>query len=215
MVGAASEPGQLVTNGMSYFARDSGIANSALVVTVFPADWNNTPLGGMEFQQALEEKAYQLGGSNYRAPAQKLTDFLERKYADNLENTLATFKPGITPANLWEILPPYLGQVMERGLRYWNLRMKGFIHEQAILTGVETRTSAPLRIERGADFRSVNVGNLYPCGEGAGYAGGIVSAAVDGLKVAEQIMAAYRCPEQQPAINDSSIIRGRDLPRVN
>jgi len=215
VVGAASEPGQLVTNGMSYFARDSGVANSALVVTVFPGDWNNTPLGGMEFQQDLEEKAYCLGGSNYRAPAQRLTDFLERRYADNLDNTLATFKPGITPADLWEIFPPPLGKVMERGLRYWNLRMKGFIHEQAILTGVETRTSAPLRIERGSDFCSVNIRNLYPCGEGAGYAGGIVSSAVDGLKVAEQIITTYRWPEQQPAINDSSITRGRDLPRVD
>ena len=215
VVGAASEPGRLVTNGMSYFARDSGVANSALVVTVYPGDWGNTPLGGMEFQEALEEKAYQMGGSNFRAPAQRLTDFLQKRHSENLDNTMATFKPGVTPADLWELLPHPLGTVMERGIRYWDLRMKGFIHEQAILTGVETRTSAPLRIERGPDLCSVNIKNLYPCGEGAGYAGGIVSAAVDGLKVAEQIMAVYRWPEEKPVINDSSVTRGRDLPRVN
>lgn len=214
VVGAASEPGQLVTNGMSYFARDSGVANSALVVTVFPGDWNETPLGGMEFQQALEEKAFRLGGSSYRAPAQRLSDFLVGRYHDDFQDTLATFKPGITPANLRELLPSPLDEVMARGIRYWNRRMEGFVHERAVLTGIETRTSAPLRIERNSDLQSVNVMNLYPCGEGAGYAGGIISAAVDGLKVAEQIMAAYRLPEEKPVINDSSITRGRDLPRV-
>lgn len=214
VVGTASEPGQLVTNGMSYFARDSGVANSALVVTVFPDDWGKTALGGMEFQQALEEKAFRMGGENYRAPSQRLRDFMAHRYDDEGDYSLATFKPGITPANLWELLPHPLGEVMERGIKYWNRRMEGFIHEQAILTGVETRTSAPLRIERGPELHSVNVTNLYPCGEGAGYAGGIVSAAVDGLKVAEQIMATYHKPEQKPLINDDSITRGRDLPRV-
>lgn len=214
VVGTASEPGQMVTNGMSYFARDSGVANSALVVTVFPDDWGKTALGGMELQQTLEEKAFHMGGGNYQAPSQKLRDFMAHRYADELEDTLATYKPGITPANLWELLPQPLGEVMERGIKYWNRRMEGFIHEQAILTGVETRTSAPLRIERGSELHSVSVTNLYPCGEGAGYAGGIVSAAVDGLKIAEQIIATYHQPEQKPLINDDSIINGRDLPQV-
>lgn len=214
VVGAASEPGQLVTNGMSYFARDSGVANSALVVTVFPDDWNHTTLGGMELQQALEEKAFHMGGGTYRAPSQRLKDFMTHRYDDKLADTLATYKPGITPANLWELLPHQLSEVLERGIKYWNRRMEGFIHDQAILTGVETRTSAPVRIERGAALHSVNVTNLYPCGEGAGYAGGIVSAAVDGLKVAEQIITSYALPEQMPQINDNLVTRGRDLPRV-
>lgn len=214
VIGAGSEPGQLVTNGMSLFARDSGIANSALVVTVAPNDWDGTPLGGMELQQSLEEKAFHMGGSNYRAPAQRLRDFLARRSGNSLDGTLATFQPGVTPANLWELLPHPLGQVVERGIKYWNHKMEGFIHEQAILTGIETRTSAPLRIERGSHLHSINVGNLYPCGEGAGYAGGIISAAVDGLRIAEQIVTSYRQPEQMPIIADPGITSARDLPRV-
>jgi uncharacterized FAD-dependent dehydrogenase len=214
VVGAASEPGQLVTNGMSYFARDSGVANSALVVTVSPDDWNGTILGGMELQQALEEKAFHMGGDTYQAPAQRLKDFMARRYNNTLADTLATYRPGITPADLWELLPHPLGKALEGGIKYWNRRMDGFIHDQAILTGVETRTSAPLRIERGTALHSVNVTNLYPCGEGAGYAGGIVSSAVDGLKVAEQIITRYALPEQIPLIKDDLVTRGRDLPRV-
>ncbi|HQD91148.1 MAG TPA: FAD-binding protein [Syntrophomonadaceae bacterium] len=214
VVATASEPGQVVTNGMSYYARDSGVGNSALVVTLFPEDWGKTTLGGMEFQQELEEKAFRMGGGNYRAPAQRLVDFMAHQYNDEADYTLATYKPGITPANLGELLPHPLGQVMERGIQYWHRRMAGFIHERAVLTGIETRTSAPVRIERVSQLHSVNVNNLYPCGEGAGYAGGIVSAAVDGLKVAEQIMATYQPPEQKPLINDESIIKGRELTRV-
>lgn len=214
VIGAGSQPGQLVTNGMSFFARNSGVANSALVVTVSPADWNDHPLGGMELQQTLEEKAFHMGGENYRAPAQKLRDFLAKRVSDDLEASLATFQPGVRSANLWDLLPHPLGEVMERGVRYWNRKMEGFIHEEAVLTGLESRTSSPLRIERGSRLHAVNVGNLYPCGEGAGYAGGIISAAVDGLRIAEQIVRTYRYPQQMPAIADSSVVRARDLPRV-
>lgn len=213
VIGSGSEPGQVVTNGMSMFARDSGIANSALVVTVTPSDWDNTPLGGMDLQQSLEERAFYMGGDSYQAPAQRLTDFMVKRTGD-LEGSLATFRPGVTPANLWDLLPRPLGEVMERGLKYWNQKIEGFIHQESVLTGVETRTSAPLRIERNAQLHSVNVDNLYPCGEGAGYAGGIISAAVDGLRIAEQIITAYRRPGKMPDIEDNSIIRGRDLPRV-
>ncbi|HWP95983.1 MAG TPA: NAD(P)-binding protein [Syntrophomonadaceae bacterium] len=196
VIAASSEAGQVVTNGMSYFNRDSGQANSALVVTVSPADWHNTPLGGMELQESLERKAYELGGGGYRAPAQMVKDFLQKHRSDSLEGSLATYKPGVNPANLWELFPLELCQVLERGLKTWERRMKGFAGEQAVLTGVETRTSSPLRILRGEELHSLTFDNLYPCGEGSGYAGGIVSSAVDGLRVAEKIISIYNKPDE-------------------
>lgn len=211
VIGAASEEEQLVTNGMSYFARDTGIANSALVVTVSPHDWGNSILGGMELQERLEQKAFILGGSNYRAPAQYLTEFLEERPATSLDNSLATFTPGVTPVQLGELLPRELSQVLKRGIRYWGGRMKGFTDQRAVLTGVETRTSAPLRIERDENLCSSNVANIYPCGEGAGYAGGIMSSAVDGLKVAEKIIATYKQPDNTFIIGGSGITSARNL----
>ncbi len=194
VIAAASDRGQVVTNGMSYFARNSGRANSALVVTVGPADWQNEPLGGIEFQERLERRAFELGNSTYQAPAQWVKDFLLHRCSNSLEGTLATYKPGLVPSNLWDLMPRSLGEVLERGLENWDTRMRGFASEPAVLTGVETRTSTPLRILRGDDLSSVSFANLYPCGEGAGYAGGIVSSAVDGLKVAEKIISIYNKP---------------------
>ncbi|MGS0745254.1 NAD(P)/FAD-dependent oxidoreductase [Syntrophomonas erecta subsp. sporosyntropha] len=211
VIGAASSPGQVVTNGMSFRARNSGIANSALVVTVDPRDWNYTPLGGMDFQEKLEYRAFAMGGDNYQAPAQKMVDFLNRTRSQDLKGSIATFKPGVVPVNLWDLLPREICQVLEQGLRYWNRKMQGFIHNQAVLTGVETRTSAPLRIERSTELNSLNVKNLYPCGEGAGYAGGIISAAVDGLRVAEQVVQTYRKPEGIIQLDDPTIINARTL----
>lgn len=203
VIAGASQPDQVVTNGMSYFKRDSGAANSAVVATVGPADWGGTPLGGVKLQEKLETRAYTLGGGGYHAPAQLLTDFLEQKPTRSLAGSLATYRPGVKPADLWTLLPPEVCQVMQRGIIYWGGKMKGFIHPRAVLTGVETRTSTPLRIERQEDFCSVSVEGLYPCGEGAGYAGGIMSSAVDGLKTAEHIIARYRKPESRLVIGET------------
>lgn len=211
VIGASSEEAQLVTNGMSYFARDTGVANSALVVTVSPNDWGNSIMGGIELQEQLEKKAFILGGSSYRAPAQYLIEFLEEKPPTALENSLATFAPGVTPAPLGELLPRELSQALRRGIRYWEGRMNGFIDRRAVLTGVETRTSAPLRIERDDNLCSCTVANMYPCGEGAGYAGGIMSSAVDGLKVAEKIIAAYKPPVNMLSLSGMGITNARDL----
>lgn len=208
VIGAASGEGQVVTNGMSYFARDTGIANSALVITVYPEDWNNEPLGGMKLQEELERKAFKLGGGNYKAPAQKMTDFLAKKPTYSLKNSLATFKPGVTPANLWDLFPVEFCEVLRRGLHYWDKKMPGFIDERAVLTAVETRTSAPVRIMRDENMTSVSISDIYPCGEGAGYAGGIVSAAVDGLKVAETIVKKYAPPQKRIEIEGEELVRG-------
>jgi uncharacterized FAD-dependent dehydrogenase len=211
VIAASSEEAQVVTNGMSYFARDTGVANSALVVTVSPNDWGNSILGGMELQEQLEKKAFILGGSSYRAPAQYLVEFLEEKPPAALENSLATYAPGVTPAPLGELLPRELSQALRRGIHYWEGRMNGFIDRRAVLTGVETRTSAPLRIERDENLCSCSVANMYPCGEGAGYAGGIMSSAVDGLKVAEKIITAYQPPVNSISLSGAGITNARDL----
>lgn len=211
VIGAASAPGQVVTNGMSYYARDTGIANSALVVTVKPEDWENEPLGGIRLQEELERKAFILGGANYKAPCQKLVDFLNKKPTTSLAGSLATFKPGVKPANLWELLPEEFCEVLRRGIYYWDRKMPGFIDERAVLTGVETRTSAPVRVVRDENLTSVSSPSIYPCGEGAGYAGGIVSAAVDGLKVAETIIRKYEMPRKMPELKGEEIVRGSCL----
>lgn len=211
VIGGASSPGQVVTNGMSYFARDTGIANSALVVTAHPADWEHEPIGGVRMQEMLEEAAFELGGSNYYAPAQYLQDFLDYQPSSSLEGSIASYTPGVTPANLWKILPHDMAEVMRRGIIAWGKKLPGFITEQAVLTGVETRTSAPLRIERDSSLCSVSAKGMYPCGEGAGYAGGIVSAAVDGIKVAETIIENYSKPQNQPKLNSLHLVRGSEI----
>ena len=212
VIASSSAPGEVVVNGMSYFSRDSGLANSAMVVTVHPADWENDPLGGVQMQQQLEQKAFHMGGENYYAPAQYVKDFLAYQASGNMENSLASYRPGVTGTNLWQLLPREIAEVMRRGLLYWDKKAPGFIHEQAVMTGVETRTSAPLRIERDQTMNSISVEGIYPCGEGAGYAGGIVSAAVDGLKVAEKIISAFDRPRFIPSIDSSLVQRGSRLP---
>lgn len=213
VVAAASEPGQVVVNGMSYSKRDSGVANSAVVVTVSPDDWDDEVLGGVDYQEELEEKAFVAGGSNYHAPAQLLQDFMERdasREAD-LKNSIATYRPGLTPVNMWKLFPKELAEVMFRGLQSWGRKAPEFLDENAVMTGVETRTSAPLRIVRDEERVSVNIRRLYPCGEGAGYAGGIVSAAVDGLKTAEKIISMYAPPEKRIEFEDSRAVRASQL----
>lgn len=212
VVAAASDAGQVVVNGMSYAKRDSGIANSAVVVTVKPDDWDDEILGGVDYQEELEEKAFIAGGSNYSAPAQYLVDFLEHEATDEIESdTIATYRPGLTPYDMWKLFPKEISDVMYRGLKSWIKKAPEFLDEQAIMTGIETRTSAPLRIVRNEERVSDNVRHLYPCGEGAGYAGGIVSAAIDGLKTAEKIISTYAIAENRIEINDSDAIRGSNL----
>lgn len=210
VIAASSQAEGVVTNGMSYDTRDSGIANSALVVTVNPADWQNTTLGGIEMQEKLEQKAYVMGGGDYRAPAQLLQDFLQQRATPSLQDSLASYRPGVAPANLWELFSPEIAAVMQKGICEWGNRMPEFLHPRAVLTGVETRTSAPVRMERDENMCS-SLENLYPCGEGSGYAGGIVSSAVDGIKVAQRIIAAYNRPEKQLQIKAPGITSARDL----
>lgn len=211
VIAASSSPGEVVTNGMSYYKRDSGIANSAIVVTVSPSDWDNEALGGMTMQQDLEQRAFAMGGNNYAAPAQYLKDFLQYQPSQTMEASLASYTPGVKASNLWQLLPQEIAEVMRRGLLVWGRKAPGFICDEAVLTGVETRTSAPLRIERDQSLCSVTVDGLFPCGEGAGYAGGIVSAAVDGLKVAEIIISSYQSPLSVPQINSNRVVRGSQL----
>lgn len=193
VIASSSEEGGVVTNGMSHYARNSGIANSAFVVSVTPDDYpSRDPLAGVEFQRIWERKAFQLGGGNYCAPAQLLGDFLKDLPSKKIEGDVKpSYHPGLVPANLQECLPPFVVTAMKRALPIFEKRVRGFSSPGAILTGVETRTSAPLRIVRNDGMESVSHRGLYPLGEGAGYAGGIMSAALDGLQGALQIMSKY------------------------
>lgn len=189
VVAAASEPGGVVTNGMSVYRRDSGIANSALVVTVGREDFSSGhPLAGIEFQRVWEHKAFVVAGSNYQAPVQSAQDFLRQRVGEPVG--LASYTPGVVPAELHEVLPPAVGEVMDRALSSFDRKIPGFAGDRAVLTGVETRTSAPVRIVRDEQGES-NWKGLFPAGEGAGYAGGIMSAAVDGMRIAEKIISRY------------------------
>lgn len=187
VVAATSEEHQVVTNGMSQYSRNERNANSAVVVGVNPSDYPDHPLAGIEFQRQLERKAYLMGGSNYDAPAQKVGDFLNGKRSAEVGHVKPSFKPGIKLTNLEELLPDFCIEAIREAIPEFNKKIKGFSLDDALLTGVETRTSAPISIKRGKDFQSVNTKGLYPAGEGAGYAGGIMSAAIDGIKVAEAI----------------------------
>ena len=194
VVGAASEEGGVVTNGMSYFARDGENANSALLVDVRPedcgADDPETPLAGIDFQEKLEKAAYELGGGGYIAPAQTLADFLNKTSESGNQGTVRpTYRPGVRYTDLAECLPPFVTDAMKEALPRMASKLKGFDMAAAVMTGVETRSSSPVRIPRDREtMQSINTQGLYPGGEGAGYAGGIMSAAVDGIKIAEKII---------------------------
>jgi len=191
VVAAASEEGGVATNGMSSYDRDSNVANSAIVVTVGPDDFSTThPLAGLEFQRKWEHKAFLAGGQNYHAPAQRVTDFLEGRVSDHFD-LLSSYTPGTVPCELHSVLPTPVGDVLGRALRVFNGKIKGFSGEKATLTGIETRTSSPVRIVRNDEGQSTSLAGLYPTGEGAGYAGGITSSAVDGLRMAEYLMTQY------------------------
>ena len=189
VVAAASEEGRLVTNGMSNFARNGRNANAALLVSVGPKDFGSGhPLAGVEFQRRLEEQAFQLGGGDFRSPVQRVEDFLKRVPSKKIGGCQPTYLPGVTPCSLDDCLPDFITDSMRQGILLMEHKLKGFSHPDALLTAVESRSSSPVRILRGDGMQSVAVEGLYPCGEGAGYAGGIISAAVDGIKCAEQVV---------------------------
>ncbi|HZV67735.1 MAG TPA: NAD(P)/FAD-dependent oxidoreductase [Telluria sp.] len=188
VVAAASEPGRVVTNGMSQYSRNERNANSAIVVGITPADYPGHPLAGIALQRRLEEGAFALGGGNYDAPGQLMGDFVKGRASTAFGAVLPSFKPAVHLTDLAGALPDYAIAAMREALPAFDKQIKGYYKEDAVLTGVETRTSSPIRIKRrDDDLQSLNTRGLFPAGEGAGYAGGILSAAVDGIKVAEAV----------------------------
>ncbi len=189
VVAAASETGGVVTNGMSDFARGGENANAALLVTLTPEDFpDKSVLGGMYWQRAIEQAAFRAGGGNYRAPAQLAGDFLARRASMALDAVTPTYRPGVTLCDLHDVLPPRITDVLEQALPALDRKLHGFADPDAVLTAPETRSSSPVRILRDGTRQSTGLRGLYPCGEGAGYAGGITSAAVDGLRCAEALI---------------------------
>ncbi|HAT8519922.1 TPA: hypothetical protein I7190_16830 [Vibrio vulnificus] len=188
VVAATSEEGRVVTNGMSQYSRAERNANSAIVVGISPEiDYPGDPLAGIRFQRELESNAYRLGGENYDAPAQKIGDFLKGRDPSALGDVEPSFTPGIKLTDLEKALPPFAIEAIREAIPAFDRKIKGFASEDGLLTGVETRTSSPVCIKRGKDYQSVNLKGFYPAGEGAGYAGGILSAGIDGIKVAEAV----------------------------
>jgi uncharacterized FAD-dependent dehydrogenase len=188
VVAAASEPGGVVTNGMSQYSRAERNANSAIVVGVTPAqDYPDHPLAGIEFQRQWEARAFAAGGANYDAPAQRVGDFLAGRPSAALGAVAPSYQPGVHMTDLSQCLPDFVTEALREAIPAFNRQIPGFAMDDALMTGVETRTSSPVRVKRGPDCQSINIRGLYPAGEGAGYAGGILSAAVDGIKVAEAL----------------------------
>ena len=187
VVAAASEPGRVVTNGMSQYSRNERNANAGIVVGITPEDYPGDVLAGVELQRKLESRAFELGGGNYEAPGQLVGDFLEGKPSTQLGSVEPSYQPGVRLTDLSTALPDYAIEAIREALPAFDKQIKGFAMKDAVLTGVETRTSSPVRITRGDDLQSLNIKGLYPAGEGAGYAGGILSAGVDGIRVAEAV----------------------------
>jgi hypothetical protein len=202
VVGATSEPGRVVTNGMSQHSRNERNANSGLVVPVLEEDlapyqrFAGDPLAGVAFQRALEEQAFALGGSDYSAPVQRLEDFLADRPSTSLGSIAASYQPGVRAADLRQALPAPMVEALQEALPVFARRLEGYDHPDALLTGVETRTSSPVRLPRNQQLESTNTAGLTPAGEGAGYAGGILSAAIDGIRAAESV--ALRLLAQVP-----------------
>jgi hypothetical protein len=187
VVAATSEEGRVVTNGMSQYSRNERNANSGIVVGITPEDYPGGPLAGIEFQRQWESRAFVLGGSNYNAPGQLLGDFIAQRPSTQLGSVLPSYTPGVTLGDLSTALPEYVINAVREALPAFEKTIKGFAMKDAVLTGVETRTSSPVRIKRDETYQSLNTKGLYPAGEGAGYAGGIMSAAIDGIEVAEAV----------------------------
>jgi uncharacterized FAD-dependent dehydrogenase len=190
VIGASSEYGGLVTNGMSQYSRDGVNANSAIVAEVIPGDFPDDPLEGFRFQQNWEQKAFTLGGEDYCAPVQMVEDFFLGKISRQLGGIQPTYQPGVRLVDLNQLLPYQIREAIREALEEFNQRITGFSGPDAILTGIETRTSCPVRILRGKDGQSISIQGIYPVGEGSGYAGGIISSAIDGIKSAENILTA-------------------------
>ena len=186
---SSSEEGTIVTNGMSYYSRDGENANSALLVNINPEDYmkDDNPLNGMYFQKQIEEEAFKMGGSNYSAPIQKVGDYLGKSSTDSGIAVSPTYEIGVTQCDLHNLFPDYFNKTLEEGLKYFGKKIKGFDDSNSILTAVESRSSSPVRIIRDENMNS-NVIGIHPCGEGAGYAGGIMTSAIDGIKVAKAIV---------------------------
>ena len=185
VIAAASQPGGLCVNGMSYHARDGRNANAALLVGVRPEDFGDDhPLAGFVWQRSLEQAAYRAGGGGFRAPVQRVEDFLAGRATTRLGDVQPTYLPGVTPADLRDVLPSFIIEDMRLGIRQMDRQLRGFAHPDAVLTGVETRSSSPVRLPRASTMMADRLDGLFPVGEGAGYAGGIVSAAVDGIQAA-------------------------------
>jgi uncharacterized protein len=187
VVAATSEPGRVVTNGMSQYSRNERNANAGIVVGIDPRDYPGHPLAGLALQRQLESHAFELGGRNYEAPGQLVGDFVAGRPSTALGSVEPSYKPGVAIGDLSSALPSYAIDAMREAFPAFGRKIKGFDLHDAVLTGVETRTSSPIKITRGEDMQSINVRGLYPAGEGASYAGGILSAGVDGIKVAEAV----------------------------
>jgi uncharacterized FAD-dependent dehydrogenase len=189
VVAATSEPNAVVTNGMSQYSRNERNANAGLVVGITPdPDYPGGPLAGIALQRELEARAFELGGGDYFAPGQLVGDFLANKPSTEFGAVQPSYTPGVRPGDLSHALPEYAITAIREAIPAFDKKIRGFAMHDAVLTGVETRTSSPLRIKRNDDtLQSINTRGLYPCGEGAGYAGGILSAAVDGIRVAEAL----------------------------
>lgn len=188
VVAATSEENRVVTNGMSQYSRAERNANSGIVVGITPeVDYPGHPLAGIDFQRKWESAAFIAGGSNYKAPAQRVGDFIRGVASTSLGKVIPSYKPGVTPTDISACLPDYATVAIREALSVFGRQIKGYDMDDAVLTGVETRTSSPIRIKRGDDFQSMNTKGLFPAGEGAGYAGGILSAGVDGIKIAEAV----------------------------
>lgn len=190
VVAATSEAGRVVTNGMSQYSRRERNANAGIVVGVTPADYPGGSLAGIAFQRHWEDRAFQAGGGNYFAPAQRVGDFLAQRASTSLGSVVPSYKPGVTPTDLADCLPGFAVEAIREALPQFERQLQGFSMADAVMTGVETRTSSPLRIKRDETMQSVNTRGLYPAGEGAGYAGGILSAGVDGIRIAEALARA-------------------------
>ena len=196
MVAATSEEGRVVTNGMSQYSRNERNANAGIVVGITPDDYPGHPLAGIAFQQQWESRAYELGGRNYHAPAQLVGDFVAGVASTALGGVEPSYKPGVTLTDLASALPDYAVAAIREAIPAFEKQIPGFFMKDAVLTGVEARTSSPIRItRRDDDLQSLNVRGLFPAGEGAGYAGGIMSAGIDGIRVAEAVAASIVGPK--------------------
>jgi uncharacterized FAD-dependent dehydrogenase len=189
VINSSSEREMLCINGMSYSKRDSRFSNSAVIVTVRPEDTGESLLSGIEFQEELERKAYNTAGGGFTAPAQRALSFMKKRFDSNLPGS--SYRPGVRAADMEKLLPSWMAGEIREALVHFERKMRGFLSEEALLLGVETRSSSPVRILRGDDYQSVNIRGLYPAGEGSGYAGGIVSSAVDGIRAADAILGRF------------------------